>query len=124
MAFRLMSTACLLLATMSLPVSAQTTQDEKLAQVLSKLRACVRTNAPAAQQAGIKTIGEAAEFFQKKCFPPLVFSLGQNTDAGQNTSPGQITELDLKGVGAMPPGIYRRVVSEEWTAAIEEARPR
>ena len=110
MAFRLISMACLLLATVPGLASAQTAQNEQLKQVVSNLRACVRTHAPTAQAAGIKTTGEAVEFFRKMCNPPL--TLGENADLGEND------------VRAIPPGTFRIAIIEEWTTLIEEARPR
>jgi hypothetical protein len=102
----------LLLATVSWPVSAQTAaQNENLLQLLSKLRICVRANAPAAHAAGMKNTSDATDFLIKRCIPPLVL-LG-DADAAP-PRPGMLSQSDFGNVGAMPPGILRRVVGEEW----------
>jgi hypothetical protein len=93
----------LLLVTVPWSVSAQTTQSENLRQVISRLRTCVRTYAPAAQAAGLQMTGDAFKFFTDKCGPPL-------------------SDLAPTNVGAVPPGILRRAISEEWTDFASEKR--
>lgn len=112
MALRLIALTCLVLPTLSGPLSAQTEQDEKLKQVISNLHACVRANAPDAEAAGIPKSGELIEFFKKRCLPLLVFTPGQDVDPS------------LRGLGALPPGIYPRSILEEWAIWTREARPR
>jgi hypothetical protein len=112
----------LLLATEPWSVSAQTAaQDQNLLQLLSKLKICVRANAPDAQAAGMKNTGDATDFFIKTCMPPIVL-LG---DAGvAPPRPGMLSQSDFANMGGMPPGILRRVVGEEWASFVEETRTR
>jgi hypothetical protein len=64
----------LLLATVPWWVSAQTAaQNGNLLQLLSKLKTCVRANAPAAQAAGMKNANDATNFLLKTCVPPTMF---------------------------------------------------
>ena len=93
----------LLLATVSWSVLAQTAQDENLRQVVSRLRSCVRTNAPSAQAAGVQNTSDAVNFLIKTCSPPL-------------------SELDPTNIGAVPPGMFRRAIGEEWSAFVEKTR--
>jgi len=95
----------LLLATLPWSVSAQTAHNEKLRQVVSNLRACVRAYAPTAQAAGVQTTSDAVNFFIKTCSPPL-------------------SDLAPENVGAIPPGTLRIAIGDEWTAFIEETRTR
>lgn len=97
-AIRLRTALALLFLTASWPVLAQPEQNEKLRQVISDLRACVRTHAPRAQAAGIRTTSEAVEFFSGKCGPPL-------------------SDLAPADVGTVPPGSFRHAIVEAWTAA-------
>jgi hypothetical protein len=95
----------LLLATVPLSVSAQTPQNEQRRQVISNLKACVRTHAPEAQAAGVQTIGDPVNYFIRVCSPP-------------------ITDLDPAKVGAIPPGIFRVTIREEWNTITEGTRTR
>ena len=96
--------ACtLLLALAAGSAAAQTEQDHNLGQVIAKLRACVQANAPSAQVVGMSTAADASDFFLGVCGPPLI---------------------DLAQIGAVPPGIFRRVVGEEWRGFVEAAVPR
>jgi len=94
----------LFLATLTLSASAQTPQDQNLQQVISKLRACVQTNAPSAQAAGVQDTDDVSDFFLGICGPPL-------------------SDLDPAQVGAVPPGIFRRAVAEQWHAFIGVCEP-
>jgi hypothetical protein len=60
----------LLLAALPGSAGVQTAPNEKLQQVISKLRSCVRTYAPAAQ--ATRNSGDAINFFLKICItlPP------------------------------------------------------
>lgn len=112
----------LLLATVPWSVSAQTAaQNENLLQLLSKLKSCVRANAPAAQAAGMKNTSDATDFFIKTCIPPIVFP---GDSAAAPPRPGMLSQSDFANMGATPPGILRRVVGEEWASFVEEARTR
>jgi hypothetical protein len=99
---RAASTLLLMVTTWSAP--AQTAQKDELRQVVSNLRACVRTHAPAAQAAGIQTAEEAVGFFRERCSPPAI-------------------DLDPAKVGAIPPGLLRVTVREEWVS-FEKTRQR
>jgi hypothetical protein len=111
----------LLLATVPWSVSAQTAQDENLKEVISKLRACVRIYAPAAQTAEMQSTSDAINFFIKTCTPPVSF-LG-NAGAAP-AGPGMLSLSDFANVGAIPPGVLRRVIDKEWATFVEETRTR
>lgn len=112
----------LLLATVPWSVSAQTTaQTENLLQVIFKLKTCVRTHAPVAQAAGVQKPSDAINFFIKTCIPPA--SVLGNADAA-SAEPGTLSLSDLNNVGAMPPGVFRRIIGEEWASLVEETRAR
>ena len=102
-------------------MSAQTAaQSENLLQVISKLKTCVRTYAPA-QAARAQSTSDAINFFIKKCTPPL----GDLTNAGAAPAgPGMLSLSDLANVGAIPPGMFRRVIGEEWADFVEQTRTR
>jgi hypothetical protein len=74
--------------------------------VISTLRSCVRENAAIAQNAGIATAEEVIAFFHRSC------------DAALSAAAAR------PGVGAFAPGIFRRVIGEEWTALSDRAGPR
>ena len=114
----------LLLATVPWSVFAQTAQDENLKEVISKLRACVRTYAPAAQAAGIQNMGDAINFFIETCTVPLTVSALINPGAVPAPRPGMLSLSDYANVGAVPPGTFRRVIGEEWAAFVEQTRTR
>jgi hypothetical protein len=113
----------LLLATVPWSMSAQTAApNENLLQLLSKLKTCVRANAPAAQTAGMENTNEAINFFIETCTPPL--SALTNPGAAPPPRPGMLSQSDFANVGAVPPGIFRRVIGEEWASFVEETRTR
>jgi hypothetical protein len=99
----------LLLATVPWSVSAQTAQSEKLQQVISDLRTCVRTYAPAAQAAGVQNTNAAVNFFDKTCL----------TDFSR-----PLSDRAPSNLGAVPPGIFRLAIGEEWAAFIKQAGTR
>jgi hypothetical protein len=113
----------LLIAIAPWSVSAQTTPDDRLKEVVSKLRACVRTYAPSARAAGIQNTGDAINLFIETCTPPI--SILGNLSAPP-ARPGMLTLNDFADIGgaAQLPGGFRRVVGEEWTAFVEETRAR
>jgi hypothetical protein len=77
--------------------SAQSARDaDQLQPVISNLRACVRTNAPAARNAGVQTMNEATQFFSQQCSATLS------------------NDLAKANPGAVPPGRFRAVIGEEW----------
>jgi hypothetical protein len=114
-----MMSVILLFAALPGSARAQTAPNEKLEQVISKLRSCVRTYAPAAQAAGVQNTGDATNFFLKTCItlPPGFAGAGVPL-------PGALSSDDLADVGAVPPGIFRRVTGEEWTNFVGQARTR
>lgn len=115
----------LLLATVPWSVSAQTAQNENLKEVISKLRACVRTYAPAVQAVGMQKTSDAINFFIETCTPPLsVIDLTNAGAAPPPPRPGMLSPSDFANVGAVPPGIFRRAIGEEWAAFVEETRTR
>jgi hypothetical protein len=115
---RTMTSVILLLSALPGLAGAQTAP-EKLQLVISKLRSCVRTYAPAAQAAGVRNGGDAINFFLKICItlPP-----GFADDGA--ALPGALSSSDLADVGAVPPGIFRRVAGEEWGNFVEQTRAR
>lgn len=93
----------LLLAIVPWSASAQTGQNERLDELLAKLRACVRTHVPEAKAAAVKGIGDPVKYFLRVCSP-------------------LITDLDPAKVGAVPPGIFRVTITEEWNTITERTR--
>ena len=87
----------LVLAMVPCSVSAQAPQNEQLRQVISNLKACVRTHAPEAQSVGVAKTDDPINYFIRVCSPP-------------------IADLDPARVGAIPPGIFRVAIREEWNA--------
>ncbi len=110
-----------LLATVPWSVSAETSENEKLNEVLAKLRACVRTYAPAART---QTTRDPLNFLIETCSPPLRASDLTSPGASPGADPGALSPSDLAGVGAIPPGLFRHVVSEEWADIIDPTRAR
>jgi hypothetical protein len=95
----------LLLAIVPWSASAQIGQHEKLDEIIAGLRACVRTHAPEAQATAAKGIGNTVDYLIKVCSPP-------------------ITDLDPAKVGAVPPGLFRVAITEEWNTIAGETRAR
>lgn len=94
----------LLLVAAALLVSARA-ENDRLRQVVSNLKACVRTYAPTAKAAGVETGGDAVNFLIETCSPPP-------------------SHLAPEKVGAIPPGLLRGAVRDEWNAFIQDAQPR
>lgn len=90
----------LLLLTLPCVASAQTTAPtDRHGEVVANLRACVRDHAASAQ---------ATEA------DPLTYLVGIcRSQTG-----------DMTGISPVPPGIFRRVVSEEWAAFLKEQSQR
>jgi len=82
-------------ALLSLPwlLSASAKQDEKLQQVITDLRYCVRMNAPHAHEVGINSQSKAVKFFFGKCGPRA---------------------SDLLEIGSVPVSSFRHAVRVEW----------
>jgi hypothetical protein len=113
----------LLFVTVPWSVSGDTAQDENLKAVISKLKACVRTYTPAAEAAAMAN-ADAVHFFIETCTPPLTVSALINPGAVPSPRPGMLSQSDFADLGPVPPGIFRRVISEEWAAFVEETRAR
>jgi hypothetical protein len=95
-------TAALLFATVLYPSSGRADDSEdRLGAVISDLRACVRSNAEAARSTGVKSASDAVDFFRRVCDQVIFDGLRKANDV------------------AVPPGRFRKVLLEEWTAAIE-----
>lgn len=95
----------LLLAIVPWSASAQIGQHEKLDEVIAGIRACVRAHAPEAQAAAAKGVSDTVDYLMRVCSPP-------------------ITDLDPAKVGAVPPGILRVAIAEEWNTITGETRTR
>lgn len=89
------SAIALLLLTLPCSASAQTTQTDRHGEVVANLRACVRDHAALAQA----TEGDPLTYLVEIC----------RSQTG-----------DMTGISPVPPGIFRRVVSEEWAAFLKE----
>ena len=98
----LRTTIAVLFLAASWSTSAQTEQNEKLRQVIFNLRTCVRTSAPTAHAEGVRTMSDAAKFFDKKCGPPA-------------------SNLAVTDVGTVPPGSFQHAISEEWATFLERS---
>ncbi|MBR0841916.1 hypothetical protein JQ607_17095 [Bradyrhizobium liaoningense] len=96
-----------LLLILPFSASAQTPQEEQPS--VARFRACVRSHAPDAQAAGVRTAGEIADYFIKVCAPLFGIFLGSN-----NTSQSIVPDEET-----LPPGIYRKVMREEWSDFVE-----
>jgi hypothetical protein len=114
----------MLLTTASWSVAAETVQNEKLNEVTSKLRACVRTYAPAHQAAGTQNTADAINFFVETCFPTIKISDLTNPGAAPSPRPGALSLSDLDNAGAIPPGLFRRVIAEELADIFDQTRTR
>ena len=121
---QLRTAIAILLATMSWSVSAQTAQNEKLNEVISKLRACVRTYAPAAQAAGTQNTRDATNFLIETCLPPFRMSDLLNPGAASSPRSGALSPSDLANVGAIAPGLFRHVIGEELSEIFDQTRAR
>lgn len=92
------------------PASAEADQVEQPS--VSSLRACVRAHAADAQAAGVRTPGEAENYFIRQCLPLVGMFLNPNN------LPTKVDDRSLA------PGIYRRVIEDEWSAFLEGANRR
>ena len=105
-----MRTAILLfLLALPLSVTAQTPQGENA--YVSDFRACVRAHAADAQAAGVRTEDEAADYAVKMCAPLFGVFLGSN-----NISP----RSNIPAAEAVPPGLFRVIVRQEWSDFLEQ----
>ena len=97
--------AAVLVLLLALPfsVTAQTPQAEQSS--VSRFRDCVRSHAADAKAAGVRTAGEAANYAMKMCAPLFGVFLGLPTTSEEE---------------ALPPGIYRQIIREEWGDFLEQ----
>jgi hypothetical protein len=79
--------------------------------LVEKLRACVRSKAPAARADGILTAGDAVPYFVRECLPDV----GRLPVAGLFRGDGA-ANAPAESVQAVPPGGFRIVIKEEWAA--------
>lgn len=97
-----------LLLMLPLSVTAQAPQGEK--PYVSDFRICVRAHTADAQAAGVLTVDEAATYAMKMCAPLFGVFLESN-----NTSP----RPSIPAEEAVPPGLFRAIVREEWGDFLE-----
>lgn len=100
-------TLSIMLLMLPFSVSAQTPQGEQPS--VSRFRVCVRSHASDARAAGVRTLDDAANYFIKVCLPLFGIFLGPN---------------DALKEEALPPGIYRSVLREEWRDFTESGNGR
>lgn len=91
-----------------LPLAASAQAEEAS---VSRLRSCIRAHAADAQAAGVRTPGEAENYFIRQCIPLFGLFLNSNN-------------LPTRDDGPLPPGIYRTTIEEEWRAFLERSNPR
>jgi hypothetical protein len=92
-------TAMALLAITAQPSLGQSAHgDDRLQPLISSLRTCVRVNASAAYNAGIRTEPEAVAFLVARCNATI------------------LDELAKAGDPVVAPGLFRVVIRQEWTA--------
>lgn len=98
--------AAVLASLLMLPFSAaaQTPQDEK--PYVSDFRACVRLNTTGARAAGVRTEDQAVDYALKRCMPLFGVFMGS-----VNTLP---LSSSIPEGEAVPPGLFRVIVRQEW----------
>ena len=104
--------AALISLLLMLPSRASAQGDQAEQPSISSLRACVRAHAADAQAAGVRTPGEAENYFIRQCVPLVGMSLNPNN------LPTKDDDRPLA------PGIYRKVIKDEWSAFLEGANRR
>jgi hypothetical protein len=73
----------------------------------------------------MQNTGDAINFFIETCTSPLRMSTLVNPGAEDSPPrPGMLSLSDYANIGAVPPGIFRRVIGKEWGAFVEETRAR
>lgn len=81
------------------PAIAQPTGDTtKFQPAILNAMACIRANAPPAYVASIRSVVDAAAYFQARCLKQFSASLAEN------------------GAAEAAPGSFRLIVREEWAA--------
>jgi hypothetical protein len=91
--------AALVLFALAAPASAQPADDTaKFQPAILNLRGCIRSSAPAAFIAEVRTYDQALSYFLGRCYPPFSEALARLNASDAAT------------------GSYRLIVREEWTA--------
>jgi hypothetical protein len=67
----------------------------------------------------MQNTSDAVNFFAETCTPALTFL---NPGVSPPLRPGMLSQSDFANLGGVPPGIFRRVIGEEWAAFLKEAR--
>jgi hypothetical protein len=80
------------------PSLAQSSREDRLQPLVSRLRTCVRSNAARAYASGIRTEADAVAFFRQRCDTTIKDELAKGQDL------------------LVPPGLLRIVMREEWAA--------
>jgi hypothetical protein len=95
------------------PVSAQTQEEQPS---VARFRACVRSHAADAQADGARSPGDVENYFITMCAPLFGMFLGTN-----NTSPIFDNARDEE---PSSPGLYRKIMREEWSDFVERGKRR
>jgi hypothetical protein len=93
----------------------QAHDDEPLQQLLSGLRACVRSHAAGAYALGVRATRDAEEHLLNRCGKTVLNDLFGSI---------AVNDRAISRVSAVPPGIFRVIVREEWAAFLESASGR
>jgi hypothetical protein len=70
----------------------------------------------------MQNTSDAINFFIEACTPPLTVSFLINPGSAPPPRPGMLSLNDLANVGAITPGLFRRVIGEEWADFVEQTR--
>jgi len=93
----------------------QAHDDGPLQQLLSGFRACVRSNADEVYALGIRATRDGEELLLNRCGKTVLNDLFGSI---------AVNERAISKVPAVPPGIFRVTVREEWAAFLDGARGR
>ena len=106
----IIAVAAVFLLTAGASFGQQADDDAALQQFLSDLRACARSNAAEIDALGIRATRDAEEILLKRCNPlnDLFASI-------------KLNERPTAKLPAMPPGISRQTMREEWVAFLNGA---
>ena len=115
-------TIILLLVALPWSISAQAGKDEKLDEVIGKLRVCARMYAPSVQ--GMQSPRNAIDILMEPCSPPPRLRDLDNPEVSPGPKPGAVLPSDLADLGAVSPGLFRHIISEEWASFLDHARTR
>lgn len=90
----------------------QANDDGALQQHVSDLRTCVRSHAAEVYALGIRATRDAEELFLNRCGKTTLNDLFASI---------KLNELATSKLPAVPPGIFRMAVREEWAAFLNAA---